>query len=105
MRLMTAAYLKSHQDQFQPFIEGISPGSTVEKFCATEVEPMGKECDQPQIEAITQALEVSIQIEYLDSSSDREKPQSYKFFSEQKPSVYLLYRPGHYDIIYPKEHQ
>jgi ubiquitin thioesterase protein OTUB1 len=104
MRLLTAGYLKKHAELFHPFIEGIFPGLTVEQFCAQEVEPMGKECDQPQIAALTQALEIGVKIEYLDGSTKENEPlYSYLCMPDQETSVYLLYRPGHYDILYPKQ--
>ncbi|KAF4319829.1 hypothetical protein G195_006718 [Phytophthora kernoviae 00238/432] len=111
MRLLTAGHLKKHAQDFQPFIDGLFPGQTVAQFCAAEVEPMGKECDQPQIAALTEALQVGVKIEYLDGSAGPgENLQSYACSptvsastSEQEPiSITLLYRPGHYDILYPR---
>lgn len=94
---------------------------------------MGKECDQPQIAALTEALQVGVKIEYLDGSAKAdEELQSYicapaaaspdpatssttrspassprvqTYSGETKPqpvSIFLLYRPGHYDILYPR---
>uniref|UniRef100_A0AAV1U8R6 ubiquitinyl hydrolase 1 n=1 Tax=Peronospora matthiolae TaxID=2874970 RepID=A0AAV1U8R6_9STRA len=110
MRLLTAGYMKKHAERFQPFIDGLCPGQTVAQFCATEVEPMGKECDQPQIAALTEALEVGVKIEYLDGSAGAGEPlQSYVCSAvdatERQVPVFitLLYRPGHYDILYPRE--
>ncbi|KAF1329819.1 Ubiquitin thioesterase otubain, partial [Globisporangium splendens] len=111
-RLLTAGHLKKHAETFQPFIEGLFPGLTVEQFCAAEVEPMGKECDQPQIAALTEVLNIGVKIEYLDgsgkelqtyecspSASSSSSPRS----ATQDPvTLYLLYRPGHYDILYPR---
>ncbi|KAL8004683.1 putative Rho GTPase activation protein [Plasmopara halstedii] len=111
MRLLTAGYMKKNEKTFQPFIEGLYPGQTVAQFCAAEVEPMGKECDQPQIAALTEALEVGVKIEYLDGSvGPGEELQSYvcsptlTTTKQQMPvSITLLYRPGHYDILYPRK--
>ncbi|DAZ97370.1 TPA: hypothetical protein N0F65_003393 [Lagenidium giganteum] len=110
MRLLTAGHLKQHAEQFQPFIEGLFPGQTVAQFCAAEVEPMGKECDQPQIAALTEALGVGVKIEYLDGSVGVDEPlQSYICAPSTgndtlaaQPIITLLYRPGHYDILYPR---
>jgi ubiquitin thioesterase protein OTUB1 len=65
---------------------------------------MGKECDQPQIAALTDALGVRVQIEYLDGSTGAgEALQSYVCGpSDEQVGVYMLYRPGHYDVLYPR---
>lgn len=111
MRLLTAGYLKSHADQFQPFIEGLFPGLTVAQFCAAEVEPMGRECDQPQITALTEALQIGVHIEYLDGSTGvGQDLQSYVCEPStdglgeavRHSRIHLLYRPGHYDIVYKR---
>ncbi|KAI9908610.1 hypothetical protein PsorP6_016628 [Peronosclerospora sorghi] len=111
MRLLTAGYMKKNAGTFQPFIDGLFPGQTVAQFCAAEVEPMGKECDQPQIAALTHALQVSVKIEYLDGRAGAgEKLQSYvcsptvdRTTQEEPEAITLLYRPGHYDILYPRD--
>lgn len=38
----------------------------IDSYCKAEVEPMGKECEQLHIIALTEYLEISIVIEYLD---------------------------------------
>ncbi|TDH69415.1 hypothetical protein CCR75_002855 [Bremia lactucae] len=111
MRLLTAGYMKKHVDTFHPFIEGLYPGQTVAEFCSAEVEPMGKECDQPQIVALTEALQVGVKIEYLDGSAGPgENLQNYVCSPYEKKTnksmpviITLLYRPGHYEILYPRE--
>ncbi|KAH7474116.1 hypothetical protein PRIC1_014429 [Phytophthora ramorum] len=105
MRLLTAGYMKKNAETYQPFIDGLYPGQTVAQFCAAEVEPMGKECDQPQIAALTEALQVGVKIEYLDGSAGPgEELQSYVCSGTEEPvAITLLYRPGHYDILYPRE--
>lgn len=35
-------------------------------FCTAEVEPMGKECEQLQIIALSEYLGISVEIAYLD---------------------------------------
>lgn len=95
-----------------------------------QVEPMGKECDQPQIAALTEALDIGVKIEYLDgsakelqtyicsprasnttatsgsspSSSPRPGDTNLSAISTEEPvMLHLLYRPGHYDILYPRQ--
>ena len=65
-----------------------------------EVEPMAKESDHIHIIALTHALGVCIRVEYMDRGGDASV--NHHDFPEDgdKPHVYLLYRPGHYDILY-----
>lgn len=94
---------------------------------------MGKECDQPQIAALTEALDIGVEIEYLDgsakelqtyicspsasdnspasattgssspSSSPRTDGGGNNLSTEEPVMLHLLYRPGHYDILYPRQ--
>lgn len=71
---------------------------TFENSCSTEVEPMAVESDHIHITALTQALGISIQVEYMDKTDTE---INHHIFPEgSKPLVYLLYKPGHYDILY-----
>ena len=102
-------------------------------YCQREVEPMGKEVEQPQIHALCTYLGIQTTVEYLDGrcntylskSSIHNFKQFFLFFSvltfyALRPfsgslsnvnilegdsircpyTVTLLYRPGHYDILY-----
>ncbi|XP_065322324.1 ubiquitin thioesterase OTUB1-like isoform X2 [Gordionus sp. m RMFG-2023] len=120
LRLITSRYLINNADFFQNFIEGYD---NVENFCAQEVEVMNRESDHIHILALSSALSATILIEYLDrnlnpnnadndvdnSSSNQisiKSSNQHTFGSDgndDSPSqIYLLYKPGHYDIIYPK---
>ncbi|XP_032883617.1 ubiquitin thioesterase OTUB2 isoform X2 [Amblyraja radiata] len=80
---------------FEFFLEG---GISIKDFCAQEVEPMAVESDHIHITALTQALGISIQVEYMDKTDTE---INHHIFPEgSKPLVYLLYKPGHYDILY-----
>mmetsp|Transcript_28681 Transcript_28681/g.37596 ORF Transcript_28681/g.37596 Transcript_28681/m.37596 type:complete len:267 (+) Transcript_28681:100-900(+) len=94
-RLLAAGHLKANSDQFLPFLEGMD----VETFCKSEVEPMGKECEQVQIIALTAALDIPIRIEYLDGREFTDSLNQLVFPEGREPLVTLLYRPGHYDIL------
>eukprot|EP01033_Poteriospumella_lacustris_P003140 gene3140-2312_t len=83
----------------------------IDSFCKGEVEPMDKECEHIQIIALTEYLGVKIQIAYLDGRPfDPTQGLSFVTFPEApsystiNPSdafkVELLYRPGHYDVLY-----
>ena len=62
-----------------------------------EVEPMYRESDHMHAIALGSALKVGIRVVYLDRG---EASTAHDFPEDCTPSVYLLYRPGHYDILY-----
>lgn len=80
---------------------------------------MGEESDHVHITALSDALGVPIRIVYLDRSHDDKGSVSVNHHDftpvardptnantggslALKPFITLLYRPGHYDILYPK---
>lgn len=99
LRLITSGYLQKNAEFYSNFIEG---HATVKDFCSQEVEPMYRESDHIHIIALTSATEVAVQINYLDRSSSGEKVNVHNFPEGSTPRIHLLYRPGHYDIIYRK---
>ncbi|KAJ3013293.1 hypothetical protein HKX48_005839 [Thoreauomyces humboldtii] len=111
LRLVTAAVLKNHRDLFEAFILDSYP--SLNDFIASQVEPMNIEADQPHIVAIATALGVDIRIGNLDASATTDGAINWHEISPLVPldvpaggktplQVELLFRPGHYDIIYPK---
>ncbi|XP_033853639.1 ubiquitin thioesterase OTUB1-like [Acipenser ruthenus] len=96
LRLLTSGYLQREGGFFEHFIEG---GRSVKEFCQQEVEPMSKESDHIHIIALAQALNVSILVEYMDRG-EGSSVNHHVFPEGSEPRVYLLYRPGHYDILY-----
>ncbi|KAL7557803.1 hypothetical protein ACA910_003848 [Epithemia clementina (nom. ined.)] len=101
MRVITAAHLKSDPGRFLPFIE--QPGLDVQQFCRREVEPMGKECEMLQALALAEAFGVKVQIEYLDGHELVNGRIAQHTVGAENAAIHLtlLYRPGHYDILYP----
>ncbi|XP_072348713.1 ubiquitin thioesterase OTUB2-like isoform X2 [Scyliorhinus torazame] len=95
LRLLTSAYLQKRSEFFELFLEG---GVSVKDFCTQEVEPMAMESDHIHITALTQALNLPIQVEYMDKTDT--EVNHHVFPEGSKPLVYLLYKPGHYDILY-----
>lgn len=96
LRLLTSGHLQREKVFYQHFIEG---GRSVKEFCQQEVEPMCKESDHIHIIALSQALNVSIQVEYMDRGEGG-STVTHVFPEGSDPQVFLLYRPGHYDILY-----
>lgn len=118
-RFVTSGEIKKRSEFFEPFILGLSNAS-VEQFCKSSVEPMGEESDHVHITALSDALGVPIRVVYLDRSISGHENSSnvtvvnhHDFIpdapngcgptkKDAPPVLTLLYRPGHYDILYPK---
>ncbi|KAG5609571.1 hypothetical protein H5410_020852 [Solanum commersonii] len=114
---VTSGEIRKRSEFFEPFILGLT-NTSVEQFCKSAVEPMSEESDHVQIIALSDALGVPIRVVYLDRSScennsinvnhhdfiptSREVGNSDVSKTTNPPSITLLYRPGHYDILYPK---
>lgn len=117
-RFITSGEIRRRSEFFEPFILGLN-NTSVEQFCKTSVEPMGEESDHVHITALSDALGVAIRVVYLDRSSCDNGSVSVNHhdfvpatgdnptntagdLEAQSPFITLLYRPGHYDILYPK---
>ncbi|XP_059055542.1 ubiquitin thioesterase otubain-like [Achroia grisella] len=96
LRLVTSGQLQTQHDFYQNFIEG---PRTVTEFCRQEVEPMYKESDHIHIIALSNALNVGVRVKYMDRGVGSQVI-AHDFPEGSKPLVHLLYRPGHYDILY-----
>ena len=76
--------------------------NTLTFLSSTEVEPMFVESDNLHVIALTAATGVRVRIMYLDRGSN-EKASAHDFPEDAEAvDVHILYRPGHYDILYPK---
>ncbi|KAJ1379165.1 Ubiquitin thioesterase Otubain [Sesbania bispinosa] len=116
-RFVTSAEIQKRSEFFEPFILGLT-NTTVEQFCKSSVEPMGEESDHVHITALSDALGIPIRVVYLDRSScdtggvsvnhhdfmpvAGDLPNASGSSEKNDPFITLLYRPGHYDILYPK---
>jgi len=100
LRLMVSCYLQVNQEFYSAFIEG---HASMKEFCSQEVEPMAIESDHIHIIALTQHINTTVQVEYMDRGGDETKVNSHSFPDDgSTPRIYLLYRPGHYDVLYPR---
>ena len=124
LRVITSSHLKSDPNRFIHYLDDPNYFD-VETFCSREVDPMGKECGMVQVLALAEAMGVKVNIEYLDgrdmipvaptttSSADGtegtngEKLMLHQFGPDLNEKdnkdgleITLLYRPGHYDILY-----
>lgn len=108
-RLVASSYLRSNADQYEPFITISSQSTfgTLQKtndkmvmYCVNYVEAFGKESEDLCIMALSNALNVQVNITAIDASHPT--PQAYTFNQSDAVKIDLLYRPGHYDILYPR---
>jgi len=102
-RLVTSAQIRSHEDEFMPFLTDpeLQELLPADKFCERFVETVGKDADHVQITALSQALGINIKIAYLDGHSNHDVG-FLEFSGAEDPNaeqIVLLYRPGHYDIL------
>ncbi|XP_068143530.1 ubiquitin thioesterase otubain-like [Drosophila tropicalis] len=97
LRLITSGQLQEDANFYQNFIEG---SFTIEEFRHQEVEPMYKESDHIHIIALCTALSAGVRVEYLDRGEGG-TVKTHDFPERTDPKVFLIYRPGHYDILYP----
>ncbi|KJH45576.1 hypothetical protein DICVIV_08380 [Dictyocaulus viviparus] len=98
LRLITAGYLKENSEQYAPFIEDI----TLSEYCASEIESMWKDADHLAVTGLVNAIGQSIRVQYMDQNAAPNGGLYYDFPPDQAevPRISLLYRPGHYDLIY-----
>ncbi len=114
MRVITSSYLKRDPDRFIHFLDDPNYFD-VATFCSREVDPMGRECGFVSVLALAEAMGVRVNIEYLDgrnhnsnnteASTQTNALTMHQFGPEQDANKFcleinLLYRPGHYDILY-----
>ncbi|XP_064624011.1 ubiquitin thioesterase OTUB1-like [Lineus longissimus] len=95
LRLFVSAYLQKEHEFFSCFMED---GKMVSDFCSQEVEPMNRESDHIHIAALTKMVEVPIRVVYMDRMGTT--LTTHDFLDDAPPKIVLLYRPGHYDILY-----
>ena len=95
IRFCISAYIKEQKDMYQMYIE-----SPIDEWITKEVEAIDHEADQVQIMACVNYFDIGVKIEYLNKNQSEvvklpyDKPDD-QFF------IFLLFTPGHYDILYP----
>lgn len=108
-RLLATSWLKANAATYEPFIPD---GMGVDGYSKTWIEPVNQEIDglgmTLLIDALIKPLNFAVEIVYLDRSQGSQA-NSHVYQSEDAnrvpidpsgPMIHLLYRPGHYDILY-----
>ncbi|GME39810.1 COP9 signalosome complex subunit 2 [Neofusicoccum parvum] len=110
LKLLTSAWIQTHPQDFEPFLLG----QDLQQYCRTSVEASNCEIEHVTLTALFQVLlkpaGFSLEVLYLDRSAG-EEGDMYRFDATthdglliaDAPTVRLLYRPGHYDILYKAE--
>nr|CCC90562.1 unnamed protein product [Trypanosoma congolense IL3000] len=104
-RYAVSNYIRSHEEDFLPFVMGLNYDS-VNSFCAAEVDAVASESDNVQVVAFARCFKVCIVVEYLDNSEGSYTTRhTFGEGTTDSPEaswieVTLLYRPGHYDLLY-----
>jgi ubiquitin thioesterase protein OTUB1 len=112
LRCLCSLELLSNEEAYLPYILGLAPHcATVKMFCDHDVEAVHCDADQIQIMAIANGWRCRLQIAYLDATPG-DKVQLMTFPQDQPEAgdasgdfpllATVLYRPGHYDVTYPK---
>lgn len=111
LRFLTAAHVRTHPDDFAPFIE--EANGDVARYCERSIEAFGQESEEIAVIALVRALHVPVHVVYLDGRGEdpaSNQANTHSFFPEEgkdsstiHPPISLLYRPGHYDLLYSKE--
>ena len=60
---------------------------------------MYHESDHIHVIALTKTTNVPVRIVYVDRS-EQEETTEHDFPDDSTPKLHILYRPGHYDILY-----
>lgn len=108
LRFVISAYIRTNVATFEMYF-----GNEYEllQFCQREVEPIDSEADQIQIVAIFNYFGIPLRIFYLDNSNtpkvtclslpelDNNSDEAV-LNSDALYPIQLLYKPGHYDIVY-----
>ncbi|KAL8743374.1 MAG: hypothetical protein Q9190_004254 [Brigantiaea leucoxantha] len=109
-RLVTSAWMKTHADLYKDFLLG----QTVEQYCMSHIQPFSVEIENHGLNALIDAIikpaGMAVDVLYLDRSPGEEvnaiswQPDTPTHNpGYPHPTIRLLYRPGHYDILYKPE--
>lgn len=108
VRLVISAFIRTNISTFRTYFEH---EYQLIQFCQDEIEPIDSEADEIQIVAIFQYFQIPMRIFYLDNSPTpkvtclslpelEDNSDQSIIDTDSKYLLQLLYKPGHYDIVY-----
>ncbi len=102
MRFLISAHMQKQADDYLPFVMGTTEHESVESYCKSELDGMYKEVDNIIVSAACACFDISLRLECLDAQNRdvQQQVQTITFPDNGSPIIYMLYRPGHYDILY-----
>ena len=98
-RLITSASMQLQPDKFEAFCQALGSNS-IKQFCQNQVEPPAANADQLQVTALVDSFKIGTRVVYLDGNGGQ--LNHHDFPEGVQPEIHLLYRPGHYDLLYLK---
>jgi ubiquitin thioesterase protein OTUB1 len=103
LRLLASSWLKGNAEAFEPFIP---EGAGVDGYSKDWIERPYQEIDHLGVILLFNALlkpaDMVLEIAYLDRS-EGDQVNTYRYPDDSStlgPIIHLLFRPGHYDILY-----
>lgn len=120
LRCLCALELRAHEDDYAAWVEALAPEcASVRQFCDAHVEAVHTDADSLQVLALATAFGVTCSIAYVDAAPSGAGgggssgalttitiPDDAAGAGEQpppaRPTLRFLYRPGHYDVVYPR---
>ncbi|KAF2757311.1 cysteine proteinase [Pseudovirgaria hyperparasitica] len=108
LKLLASSWMKTHVADFEPYLDNM----TVPEYCSNHLDPVQSEMDDMSLNALYSILVkpagINLEVMYLDRSIGSEI-NTHRFEVDgdvSGPVIHLLYRPGHYDILYriPPQH-
>ncbi|KAJ5192458.1 Ovarian tumor otubain [Penicillium cf. viridicatum] len=102
-RILTSAWMKLNPNRYQAFLP-----MPLNQYCSSRIDPVKTEIDevglQALIDGVIEGSGFGVEILYLDrSEGDVVTPHQLSSNSPNGATIRLLYRPGHYDLLYPVE--
>ncbi|KAJ5111139.1 hypothetical protein N7532_001674 [Penicillium argentinense] len=102
-RLLTSAWMKLNPQRYQAYLT-----LPLDQYCATRIEPVRTEIDeiglQALVDGVLEGAEFGVEILYLDrSEGENVTPHQLTPIRPPGATIRLLYRPGHYDLLYRAE--
>ncbi|KAJ5885158.1 Ovarian tumor otubain [Penicillium taxi] len=102
-RLLTSAWMRLNPHRYQAFLP-----LPLDQYCSTRIETVRSEIDEYGLQALVDGVienaGFGVEILYLDrSEGDTVTPHQLSPNCPLGATIRLLYRPGHYDILYRAE--
>ncbi|KAE8147787.1 ubiquitin thiolesterase [Aspergillus avenaceus] len=102
-RLLTSAWMRLNPARYQAFL-----ALPLDQYCTTRIDTVKTEIDEVGLQAlingVIEASDFAVEILYLDrSDGDAVTPHLLTPARPSAATIRLLYRPGHYDLLYQAE--